>query len=137
MIFENKLVAVINKTIEPGVAMNALAHMVIGLGAQLNNDVLRLDTYRDKNGNAYPNISQMPFIILKGTSGEIKKTVQAAREQGIQHGAFINTMTGGTYQEQLDNTLKTAEEDLVFYGAVLFGPWDVVSAMTKKLSLYR
>ncbi|MFS9399785.1 DUF2000 family protein, partial [Legionella pneumophila] len=31
--FKNKLVAVLNKHIEPGKVMNALAHMCIGLGA--------------------------------------------------------------------------------------------------------
>lgn len=137
MVFENKLVAIVNKDIEVGVAMNAIAHMTIGLGAQLDNDLLRLDTYQDKDGNLYPNISQMPFIILKGKSGEIKKTIHAAREQGIKHGVFIHTMTGGGYQEQLDTTRVTSEESLVFYGAVLFGSWDAVSALTKKLSLYK
>lgn len=137
MMFENKLVAIINKDIEVGVAMNAIAHMTIGLGAQLNNELLRLNDYQDKDGNIYPNISQMPFIILRGKSGEIRKAVQNAREQEVKYGAFINTMTGGTHQEQLDNTLQTAEEQLVYYGAVLFGPWDMVSQITKKFSLYK
>jgi len=46
-------------------------------------------------------------------------------------------MTGGTYQEQLENTLKTPEEQLVYYGGVLFGPWDRVSQITKRFSLYK
>lgn len=63
MSFENKLVALVNKEIETGVAMNAVAHMTIGLGAQLNNEALRLNDYQDKDGNIYPNISQIPFMI--------------------------------------------------------------------------
>ena len=137
MAFENKLVAIVNKDIEPGIAMNALAHMIIGLGAQLNNELLKLNNYQDKNSNMYPNISQMPFIILRGKSGEIRKAVHSAREQEVKFGCFINTMTGGTYQEQLDNTLATAEEQLIYYGAVLFGPWETVSQITKKFSLYK
>lgn len=137
MTFENKLVAMVNKDIEVGVAMNAIAHMTIGLGAQLNSDILRLNDYRDKNGNIYPNISQMPFIILRGKSGEIRKAMKSAKEQNVEFGVFTNTMTGGTYQEQLDNTLATPEEQLIYYGAVLFGPWDIVSEITKKFSLYK
>jgi len=137
MPFENKIVAVINKDIDTGVAMNALAHMTIGLGAQLDNERLRLNDYVDKDGNVYPNISQIPFIILRGKSSEIKKTVIAAQEQGIQVGVFTDTMTGGGYQEQLDRTLQTPQEQLVFYGAVLFGPWDAVSQITKRLSIYK
>ena len=135
--FENKLVAILNKDIEPGVAMNALAHMTIGLGAQLNSQLLQLNAYHDKEGNSYPNISQMPFIILRGKSGEIRKALQQTRELNIPFGCFINTMTGGTYQEQLDNTRATPEEHLVYYGAVLFGPWETVSQITKKFSLYK
>jgi hypothetical protein len=137
MNFENKLVAILNKDIETGVAMNALAHMVIGLGGALDKNDLKLDNYKDKNGNVYPNISQMPFIILRGKSTEIKKAVLAARENNIHHGVFLNTMTGGTFQEQIDNTAITSEEELSFYGAVLFGKWDIVSNITKKFSLYK
>ncbi len=137
MTFENKLVAIINKDIEVGIAMNAIAHMTIGLGAQLNNALLRLNDYQDKDGNIYPNISQMPFIILRGKSGEIRKAVQNAKEQNIKYSVFTNTMTGGTYQEQLDNTLATPEQDLVYYGTILFGPWDAIGQITKKFSLYK
>ena len=46
-------------------------------------------------------------------------------------------MTGGTYQEQLANTLATTEEDLIYYRAVLFGAWDIITPITKKISLYK
>jgi hypothetical protein len=137
MTFENKLVAIVNKDIEPGVAMNAIAHMTIGLGAELDKEMLRLNDYQDKDGNIYPNISQMPFIILRGKSNEIRKAVQNAKEEKIKCGVFLNSMTGGTYQEQLDNTFATSEEQLVYYGAVLCGPWDRVSQITKRFSLYK
>lgn len=35
MTFENKLVAILNKGVEPGVVLNALAHMSVGLGAEV------------------------------------------------------------------------------------------------------
>lgn len=137
MNFSHKLVAVLNKNLESGVALNALAHMSIGLGAQLTDAELRLDAYVDAQGNLYPHISQMPFIILRGGSNEIKKLVVAAREQKIQYTVFLNTMTGGTYEEQLANTKQMPEDQLIYYGCVLFGPWAEVSLLTKKLSLWR
>lgn len=137
MKFENKLIAVLNKDLENGVALNALAHMTIGLGTALNKDSLRLNDYLDKNENIYPNISQMPFIILRGKSNEIRKLVLNAKNIQLPYGVFLNTMTGGTYIEQLDNTLQTAEEHLIYYGCVLFGPWDNVSELTKKFSLWK
>lgn len=137
MEISNKLVAILNKDLPTGIAMNALAHMAVGLGANINTENLLLDNYQDKNGNIYPNISKMPFIILRAKSGEIRKAVATAREQNIIHGVFINTMTGGTYREQLSNTLNSPEDLLIYYGLVLFGPIDVVNSITKKFSLWR
>lgn len=137
MSFDNKLVGIVNKDIDVGVAMNALAHMTIGLGGQLDADLLCLNDYKDQDGHIYPCISKMPFIILRGKSSEIRKAVHGAREHQIKHGIFTNTMTGGTYVEQLENTSETPEENLTYYGAVLFGPWETVSLLTKRFSLYK
>ncbi len=137
MNFSHKLVAIINKDLPSGVALNALAHMTIGLGTTLNSSQLHLNNYQDKEGNNYPNISSMPFIILRGKSGEIRKVVKAAKDAKIAQGVFLNTMTGGTYQEQLANTAQTPEEQLIYYGCVLFGPIEEVNALTKKFSLWR
>jgi hypothetical protein len=133
----HKLVAILNKDLPSGIVLNALAHMTVGLGASVGSSTLQLDNYKDKEGNVYPNISKMPFIILRGKSGEIRKTVKAAKEANIAHGVFLNTMTGGTYQEQLANAAQTSEEQLVYYGCVLFGPLEQVNALTKKFSLWR
>jgi len=137
MQFENKLVAIINKELEQGVALNALGHMTLGLGAQMGKDILRLNDYQDANNNIYPNISQIPFIILRAKANEICKTVLSAREMNIAHGIFLDTMTGGTYVEQLERTTQSDEEKLVYYGCVLFGAWDDVSNITRKFSLWK
>ena len=135
--FKNKLAAIVNKDIEVGVAMNALAHMSLGLGADLGKETLQLDIYKDAQGNEYPNISQMPFIILRGKSGEIRKAIAQAREANLKIGIYLNTMTGGTYLEQLEKTAQSPEDQLIYYGCVLFGPWETVSALTKKFSLWK
>ena len=136
MSFENKLVTIVNKEIEVGVAMNAIAHMCIGLGSQLNKEILRLDDYQDKEGNIYPNISQIPFIVLRGKSNDIRKAVDRAKEEGVKVGIFTDTMTVGGYQEQLERTLNTPHDQLIFYGATLFGLWETVSQITKRFSIY-
>lgn len=135
--FENKLVAVINKSCDPGVAMNALAHMSFGLGEIVDRDKALLCDYIDKDGTSHPAISSMPFIVLSGNSNKIRAAIQGAKEKNILCVDFTNTMTGGTYLEQLENTKNTKEEDLQYYGAVFFGPWNSVTELTKKFSLWR
>ena len=135
--FSNKLVAVMNEKIESGIIMNALAHMCIGFGSEIGKDSLRLCNYIDADGKSHPSISEMPFMILKANSNKIKGLRQAAIESGIKFVDFTNTMTIGTYLEQIERTLQTKEEDLIYYGIVLFGDWDKVSELTRKFSLWK
>jgi len=135
--FSNKPVAVMNEKIEPGIIMNALAHICIGLGADIGKESLRLTNYIDADSESHPNISEMPFMILKANSNKIRSLRIAAQEQGIKFVDFTNTMTIGTYIEQLEKTKETKESDLIYYGIVLFGNWEKVSELTRKFSLWR
>lgn len=136
-VFENKLVAVLNKSVDTGKLMNALAHMCIGLGSSLDQKALRLTDYRDADGGIHPFISEIPFIILSENSNKIRKLRQEAIFQKIQFNDFTETMTVGTYQEQIERTLAVKGEDLIYYGIVLFGDWEKVTALTRKFSLWR
>ena len=135
--FESKLVAVMNEKVEPGVIMNALAHMCIGFGAAIGKEPLRLSNYEDAGGGNHPNISEMPFMILKANSNKIRALRLSALDAGIQCVDFTHTMIGGTYLEQLEGTKQTKEEDLIYYGIVLFGDWSKVSELTRKFSLWK
>ncbi len=126
-----------NEKIEPGVIMNALAHMCIGFGADLGKEPLRLTDYMDADGGIHPHISEMPFMILKANSNKIRALKLAALAAGIRCVDFLATMTGGTYLEQIERTKETQEADLTYYGVVLFGDWGKVSELTKKFSLWR
>lgn len=136
-VFKNKLVAVLNKTVEPGKVMNALAHMSIGLGAAIGQESMRLSNYQDADGGLHPYISEMPFIILSEKSNKIRKLREEAIANNILFSDFTDTMTIGTYQEQIELTSKTKEEALTYFGIVLFGDWDKVTELTKKCSLWR
>ncbi len=137
MSFQNKLVAVMNEKVEPGVIMNAIAHMCIGFGSAIGPEPLRLTNYIDADGKSHPNISEMPFMILKANSNKIRALREQAIEAGIQFVDFTDTMTVGTYQEQLERTKNTKGEDLIYYGIVLFGDWQKVSELTRKFSLWK
>ena len=135
--FKNKLVAVLNKRIEPGKVMNALAHMCIGLGAVIGEKELRLTNYRDADGGSHPYISEIPFIILCENPNKIRTLRQNALAKNVLFNDFTDTMTVGTYQEQIERTAQVNDSDLIYYGIVLFGDWDVVTELTRKCSLWR
>lgn len=135
--FSHKLVAVLNEKIEPGIVMNALAHMCIGFGSEIGKEALRLSNYVDADDNSHPFISEMPFIILKGNSNKIRALKQSSLEAGVRCADFTQTMTIGTYLEQLEKTRQTKEADLIYYGIVLYGEWDKVSELTRKFSLWK
>ncbi len=134
--FEKKLVAIINKDIDTGVAMNAIAHASLSFGATHGAEQMFIQDNIDASGNVWP-MSGMPYIILRGKSGEIRKALLTAKEENIDHLAFIETMTGGTWIEQVERTSKVSEDEHTYFAAILCGPWDAVSQITKRFSLYK
>ncbi len=136
--FGKKLVAVLNKNIETGRAVNALAHMSLGLGASVEKkEELRLQNYTDADGGKHPQISDIPFIVLKASSNKIRKLRQEALERGFTFTDFTHTMLDKTYVEQHEKTKRTKEEDLEYFGVCIFGDWQELSELTKKFSLYK
>ena len=127
-----------NKNKEHGNIMNALAHICFGLGASVQDkNKCRLTNYKDADGGDHDNVSEIPFIVLKANSNKIRNLRKAAAENDIHYVDFNNTMTIGTYKEQIELASKTKEEDMEYYGIVLFGEWDKVTELTKKFSLWQ
>src|SRR3989338_8686863 len=93
-----KLVAVLNEKVEPGKAMNVLANM-----------------------------SGRPYIILQARNGNQLRTLrQAALHNNLPFVDFTNTMTQGTYEDQILRSSQTKEQDLDYWGIVLFGDEELV-----------
>jgi len=135
----HKFVAVLNKKVPVGNLMNALGHITAGLAASYPTpEEMRFDTYEDADGNAHPNISDNPFIILQAdNSNKIRTLRQALVDANIHFVDFTSTMTVGTYTEQQERTKATPEAELEYYGIVMFGEIEHLNGLTKKFSLWR
>ena len=136
--FKNKLVAIVNEKIEIGVAMNALAHASLAFGAKFKKKECFLTPYIDKERKILWEISGMPFIILKGNSNEIKKAILQAKEQNIFQLGFTDTLTlCDGYEEQIKNTSEKTLDEFIYYVGVLYGDFEKVKTITKRLSLFK
>lgn len=137
--FDKKLVAVLNEKIPAGRLVNALAHMSLGLGASCaERQDLRLIDYMDADGGRHPQISKMPFIVLKSANGnQIRTLRKAAIANGIHYTDFTDTMIAGSWQDQLQATANAKEDKLDYFGIVLFGDKDTLNELTRKFSLFR
>lgn len=135
----HRFVAVLNKKIEPGRAMNAVAHMAAGFTALYpNKEELRFDTYFDKDGGEHKNISDNPFIVLSAdNSNQIRTLRNILLELNIPFNDFTNTMIEGTYMDQHKRTSETPELELEYWGICFFAENDQSRDLTKKFSLWK
>ncbi len=135
----HKFVTVLNKKVEIGRLMNALAHMSAGFSAMYpEKQELKFDNYFDKDGNTHPSLSDNPFIILSAdNSNQIRTLRNALSENNILFNDFTSTMVEGTAAEQKERTSKTPELELEYWGICTFGEIEKISSLTKKFSLWR
>ena len=139
----HKLIAVVNKNLEPGVALNAVAHMALGLSARLAKEQpsviedMRFLDYADKDGNSHPFISALSLIVFRATSNEIQKLRAELNNAGIVSTDFHSEMTQGTYLEQLERSRNTPEAGLEYYGLCAVGRREEIDPLTRKFSLWR
>lgn len=116
-----KFVAVLNKKIETGKIMNALAHMTVGLShvIQEKEDMGVID-YQDKD-TSHHFASKYPYIILRAdNSNKIRTLRNALIEAHIPFASFTSAMTIGGWEEQVERSKNTSEVDLEYYGICMF-----------------
>ncbi|MBP9718054.1 DUF2000 domain-containing protein [Candidatus Gracilibacteria bacterium] len=131
-----KFVAVLNKKIETGKIMNALAHMTVGLVKSFPEKDMGVINYEDKDGGAHL-ASKYPYIILRAdNSNKIRTLRNTLIEKNIPFASFTSAMTVGGYEEQLERSKATPEVELEYYGICILGEKSELDELTKKFSLW-
>lgn len=137
----HKFVAVLNRKVEPGRLMNALAHVTAGLlstATPEEKETMGFVDYLDSNGDNLGSMSKNGFIILSAdNSNQLRTLRNAAKSAGMRTIQFTNTTCEGTYLDQIKNSAETAEESLEYFAIAMFGEKGALSALTKKFSLWR
>ncbi len=137
-----KIVVALNKNLDVGVALNAAAHVALGLagkGCAMSGAIEAFDfrDYADADGGSHDHISALSLIVLRGRNGELRSLRTEARSVGLLTVDFTNQMTSDTYIEQLERSAATPEADLEYYAVAIFGNSSEVDPLTRKLSLWR
>jgi hypothetical protein len=136
---EKRIVVVVNKTIDIGPAMNAVAHASLGFGASRDPHIraeLKLLDYVDGAGGVHPHISARSLIVLRARPIQLQKLRDQAIAANLPCVSFTNTMTQGTFRDQLERTQATDPDQLVYYAVLLFGTRDELDPLTRKFSLF-
>jgi len=138
-----KIVAMINKTLEPGPALNAIAHLSVGLLGRLITECpdllseLNYQNFRDASGEVHPFISGLSLIVLRGSSNEIRRLREDITAAGLLTVDFHHQMTGESYVEQLERSAQTLESELIYSGVIVLAPKTEIDPLTRKYSLWR
>jgi len=106
-----KFVVALKDGLPAGVALNAAAHLALGLREKAQScpelvDRMAFIAYEDAGGGRHEPISALSLIVLTG-------------------------------RPQLERTKATPDDGLDYYGVALFGPRVVVDPLTRRLSLWR
>ena len=134
---DNKFVVVLNKRHEASELLSALGHVAVGLGGSMPSDAdPSLVTYVDADGTEYPNISDWPFIVLRGKGGQMAMFRDRLGELGLPAVAYLHTMRTGGSKAQQERTRQTAAEDIEVLAVATFGPRDQIDPLTKRFSVW-
>ena len=132
-----KFVAVLNKSADPQRLLNALGHISVGLAGNTSQArEMGFISYFDAEQNEYPNISQYPFIVLKGNGSKIKQFRRDLISNNIPYSCFLDTMTSGGSDFQVETTKSKRAEELEILAIVTFGERFVLDPLTKKFSVW-
>jgi hypothetical protein len=137
---EFKFMAILNSKVEIPQLLNALGHITAGIVAKSAKiEEMQFLKYEFSAQEIIPSvISRYPFIILSAKNNNQLKTLhQAVNEAGILHNVFTDSMLGISAIEQIDNTKNQPIENLTYFGIVLFGEADQLTALTRKFSLFK
>lgn len=128
----------INRQIDTGAQLNALAHVAVGLAHLAPSEMQAMRMFKDVEERPVGLMSDHPFIVLEAVnSNKLRQAYLSALDLGLSANAFVIDMKDGNPVDQEETVSRKKSDDYLF---VAFGCWgedDVVRDVMKRFSLYR
>lgn len=137
--FSKRIVAVVNKDLEPWQVTNAVAHMTAIIGNELAKDKLTSgDYFVGADGTAIPRNSQHPIIIKRASEKELHKLYDKVVAKKLLHHVFIREMQETNKDSEIVKTLtKQPISHTTFYGVSFFATHDQADELAKNYQLFQ
>lgn len=137
--FSKKIVAVVNKELEPWRVANAVAHMSAIIGNETGKQQLTSGDYFISNDDiSIPRNSQYPIIIKRANDKELHALFEELKQTGLLHHVFIKEMQDTTNDEEIVQILqKQSIAETLFYGVAFLAEVEIADRFTKKFQLWQ
>jgi hypothetical protein len=137
--FTKKIIAVVNKELEPWRAANAVAHMTTIVGNETKKERLTSgDHFAASDGVTIPRNSQHPIIIMQASEKDLHKLFDKVQAKHLTHLVFIKEMQDTNKDEEIVEELKGKPmKDTVFYGVTFFAPNELADDLVKGFQLFK
>lgn len=137
--FTKRIVAVVNKALEPWQVANTVGHMSAYHGHQMaKGEFDSGDFFVTQDNHQLPRNSQHPILIKRADHKDLHKLYKKAKQAGLKVHVFIREMIETTNDREIIESLKDKPmEQVEIYGLALYGDNDQVNALTKHFQLWK
>lgn len=137
--FENRLIIVVNKEIEPWKVTNTIAHISGYVGAQVGKKKFFTREQFEANDGKLNANSQYPIITMAAKSSQqLYNLLLKVEDLGLIHLAYTNEMTETSDDNELQKMYgEKKREELTYLGIGFFGSNEVLRKLTNKFSLWK
>lgn len=137
--FTKRIVAVVNKNLEPWQVANAVAHMTAIIGNEVSKkQLISGDVFVASDGESIPRNSQYPIIIKRSDEKELHKLYDKIKAENFIHHVFIKEMQDTTNDKEIVEKLKVQPLNATtFYGVTFIADNEKADQLTKNFQLFK
>lgn len=135
---DKKIVAILATNVEVSVALNVIGHLSIAIGKYSDAEIMGQKEIVDQSGIPHMGISKFPFIVTKVKPKTLRHAIEKARScSNLLVADYPKEMLETCTDDELVSSIQGKhEEELEYFGAIIFGNTEEVNQITGKFQLW-